>query len=274
MRLMMKKNTLFLLKSSFCKISLIIFFIIVNFSVHEVISAQNAQITKNLKLGDKDAEVILLQKTLNLDLDTQLSTSGSGSKGHETNYFGKATQNAVVRFQNKYSSEILIPANLNRGNGFVGHLTRNKINTIILGIIEKQNQQIATSTLTSTPTPSLTELETIDTSSVSEKDNATSPVITNISPDHGPNKTTITITGSHFAKLNTVITSFKIFPNIPSDDGKTLQFVFDNPPFDTLQQIRNKNGKLGDLNIPFYITIVNSYGTTTKPLIFTIQIKK
>ena len=38
---------------------------------------------------------------------------------------------AVKRFQEKYASEILVPADLTKGNGFVGSGTRKKINSLI-----------------------------------------------------------------------------------------------------------------------------------------------
>ena len=72
--------------------------------------------------------------------------------------------------------------------------------------------------------------------------------------------------------LNTVMTNFKIFPDIPSFDGKTLEFIFDNPPFQELQRIRNK-GKIDDIDIPFYVWVANENGTSTAFATFTIQIK-
>ena len=57
--------------------------------------------TKSLKKGDTDDGVLMLQKTLNLSVDTAVSPTGAGSKGQETNYFGAMTENAVMRFQEK-----------------------------------------------------------------------------------------------------------------------------------------------------------------------------
>ncbi len=52
-------------------------------------------------------------------------------EGLITGFFGTLTQKAVIRFQEKYSSEILIPLGLTSGTGFVGPSTRAKINQII-----------------------------------------------------------------------------------------------------------------------------------------------
>lgn len=54
-------------------------------------------------------------------------------EGWVTGYFGKATQKAVIRFQEKYAAEILKPWGLSQGNGVVGTKTRAKINQLLGG---------------------------------------------------------------------------------------------------------------------------------------------
>ncbi|MGB9598309.1 MAG: peptidoglycan-binding domain-containing protein [Minisyncoccales bacterium] len=49
----------------------------------------------------------------------------------ESKFFGKITQEAVIRFQEKYSQEILKPWRLTKGTGIVGPKTREKINSIL-----------------------------------------------------------------------------------------------------------------------------------------------
>ncbi len=38
---------------------------------------------------------------------------------------------AVIRFQEKYASEILAPLGLQKGTGYVGYATRTKVNQIL-----------------------------------------------------------------------------------------------------------------------------------------------
>lgn len=87
--------------------------------------------TRPLKLGDVSVDVVELQKVLNSDTDTVVSNTGPGSSGQETSRFGSLTQKAVVKFQNKYASEVLVPAGLYSGTGYVGPLTIKKLNSIL-----------------------------------------------------------------------------------------------------------------------------------------------
>jgi parallel beta-helix repeat protein len=67
-------------------------------------------------------DVRYLQIILNADPDTRIATSGEGSLGNETTYFGDLTENAVKKFQKKYG----LPE-----TGYVGELTRGKLNEIL-----------------------------------------------------------------------------------------------------------------------------------------------
>lgn len=81
----------------------------------------NFAITKTLVQGMTDKEVLSLQRVLNADKDTVVATSGVGSSGKETNYFGGLTKNAVIKFQKKYKLE---------ADGIVGRNTRAKLSEV------------------------------------------------------------------------------------------------------------------------------------------------
>ena len=88
---------------------------------------------QNLGIGSVGPEVLELQRALNRNSETVVSVSGPGSPGQETSYFGKATHQAVIKFQEKYMLEILSPLGLSQGTGYAGKSTRAKINQMISG---------------------------------------------------------------------------------------------------------------------------------------------
>jgi len=65
----------------------------------------------------------------------QLFLKGQGSdiypEGFVTGNFASLTQQAVIRFQEKYAAEILTPLGMQKGSGYVGTQTRLKINQIL-----------------------------------------------------------------------------------------------------------------------------------------------
>ena len=85
---------------------------------------------KSLKYGQTGADSKRLQVFLNQDPDTKLANSGAGSPGKETDFFGPATFQAVVRFQEKYTKDILTPWSLIKGTGFFGQMSIKKANAL------------------------------------------------------------------------------------------------------------------------------------------------
>lgn len=125
---MIHKNKVFLL------LSLVFIFFNLTFFLSSDLHAQienNFSFNRDLTLGSTGLDVMSLQIFLNRDLDTRLAVSGAGSPGQETKYFGSITKNAVIRFQEKYASEILTPLGLSRGTGYFGASTRAKIDSIL-----------------------------------------------------------------------------------------------------------------------------------------------
>ena len=79
--------------------------------------------TQILQMGSNNAEVKKLQECLAADSEIYPSGTISGT-------FGQETKNAVIKFQEKYKDDILIPNNLTAGTGKVAGTTIKKLNAV------------------------------------------------------------------------------------------------------------------------------------------------
>lgn len=81
--------------------------------------------SQTLRYGNRGLEVSYLQ--------IFLKSQGAEiyPEGIVTGFYGSATQQAVIRFQEKYQEEILMPLGFTKGTGVLGQATRTKINNLL-----------------------------------------------------------------------------------------------------------------------------------------------
>jgi peptidoglycan hydrolase-like protein with peptidoglycan-binding domain len=206
-----------------------------------------AVFSRNLSQGAKGSDVTLLQKILNLSPETKILGTGAGSSGKETAFFGPATKEALIRFQNFYASEILTPAGLLKGTGYVGYYTLKKLEALAVGLAGQGSTTLPTQVVppttpitppvsTSAPqTPTINPILSISTGknpaivSVTKKPTGLTPVTVKKASDGTPifnNGDTLIVTGKNFASVNTVIVSSEVpIEGVPSATGTSLTFL-------------------------------------------------
>ena len=85
--------------------------------------SMSCNFTTDLSTGMSNSQVLDLQRYLNAH-GAVLASSGAGSPGSETNYFGSITKAAVIRWQNTNAAAVLTPVGLNSGTGYFGPSSR------------------------------------------------------------------------------------------------------------------------------------------------------
>lgn len=187
---------------------------------------------RDLFFGISGSDVFDLQKILNQDSETQISTSGDGSPGNETTYFGILTKNAVEKFQIKYSDYVLKPAGLALPTGYIGQYTRDFLN------IRFGNE--ASTTISNTVSNQMAPVP-------SSQNISQSPIITSITPEIVSGETKVTITGSNFTNDNTIIITLEsrtAYQHIPStDNGTKIEFDFESAIQKTFDETYSKLNK-------------------------------
>lgn len=83
--------------------------------------------TRGLGRWMSGSDVKRLQQLLNSDSDTLVASSGVGSSGNETNFFGSLTEQAVQKFQLKHG---VVADFSDPGYGYVGPETRAKLQEV------------------------------------------------------------------------------------------------------------------------------------------------
>ena len=199
--------------------------------------------SRPLSVGATGSDVLLLQQLLNRDPDSRIATTGPGSPGQETLYFGLKTAKAVSRFQEKYTDEVLRPAGLKTGTGAVGPLTRAKLTQLLKA---QSSQPSSSAQAPATPPAPPTSLPTVTPA-------AAAPAITSISPSRGGPGTMVTITGAGFDAIsNTIYTGYGEFVR-GSVSPNVIQIEI-QPDFGKFQN--------GPVEFPFWIYLENKNGAS------------
>jgi hypothetical protein len=249
------------MKKSFTLVSLLTLFLYVNTFVEASV------FFRNIKQGDMGEDVRALQVVLNKDPDTVVANDGPGSKGNETEYFGAKTTDAVKRFQNKYKNEVLYPAGLLIGNGFVGVNTRKKVDTVsdVSKITPIGNESVSTISKSSVPSLGVSKsiTPTFVVSPVFDQ-NVSKPKLYFVSPYQAKQGTKIVLHGQSFSSVfNTVFIGSSVsITNIKSSDGSTVEVTLPDTtvlPSGFYQVwVTNSIGSSQDLRIPIVILVTQT----------------
>lgn len=217
-------------------------FFCVAVAVPGYVFAAAGDFTRSLKEGMRGEDVRALQVVLNARVETRVAASGAGSPGNETDYFGPATKRAVIKFQEKYREEVLVPAGLTAGTGFFGEKTRIKASALRSQGINTVPpvQKDVVSSVSSSETPSVLKGEVI---------------IAYPSRYSGKPGTSITLSGMGFTSTDNTV------------------YFGDNY---TVAKASSWNGQLVSLKVPqipkgnYYLWVKNARGESNKDTFFVV----
>lgn len=188
-------------------------------------AAAGVEFLRTLRVGMQGDDVRAMQQTLNKDPDTRIAESGAGAPGSETDYFGPATKRALIRFQEKYRTDVLAPIGLVGGTGVFGEKTRIKLSSVRQAISVQEPLTSATATL-SISMPSGVGVP----SGVIEYVEQGEVFVVSLSRYSGKYGAVVTMGGYGFARTgNTIyIGDGSVVEHVPSWNGQTMNFEVPN----------------------------------------------
>ncbi len=228
--------------------------------------------TRALSVGSIGYDVLCLQQYLNAS-GFIITLSGSGSPGHETNYFGNATANAIIKWQ---TANGISPA-----SGYFGSVSEVKYNSLFSSTFTTNTQtppQNTTPTIASPSTPTTTNTTT-PTASIMSNNNNIYPGSGTIISWTSTNTSTCTVSPTNWSgtssggylqtpQVTTIYTLTCLSPGGTISKSVTVT-VIPNPTTQTPVQMPTNWTTLLNQNIPIWTAkgyawgyITDSYGVT------------
>lgn len=228
---------------------------------------------RTLTVGMSGDDVKNLQIILNSDPVTAIASTGPGSNGQESTYFGALTEAALEKFQQKYAPEVLFPAGIYKPTGVAGSYTRAKLegissNTNFSSIGRITSVLPADTAMIIPPTSSIQAPQTYYSSQYlasvdfyKKYSSGSVPLFLTISKYSVRHGDSVTITGSGFLEANTIYFGQNYhIDNISRIDSNTLTFVVPEsvPNGSYAVWVVNKNGSTYKPNASNFFTISDS----------------
>lgn len=225
--------------------------------------------SRNLTTGASGLDVLELQKYLN-NRGFLLNTSGIGSPGQETEYFGSLTQKALAKFQEANAEKILAPLRLSKGTGVFGPATREFINLdlILASQIPDIKPALITTTTPVKTLPATTTAPIMATSTKSQvSGSGTGPITVNggVSVSFPASLT--------FNDISKTYGDGTFTPTVITPSGGNLTFVSSNPLVATASGQQVTVVGVGTSTITVYQAASGMYGPASASATLTVAKK-